>query len=293
MVAQTVEFEMIVRDVRKLSYFIKNCEALQSHSDTVLFKAKPKGIFILLTDFEGFCIVETRLKSLSENAIKLKKEEFNAKILLDSLIEQLKHCVRMKKGAVIRGQDNCLTVSPLTTNILKNALEVFKVKSTEHRPRVYYIVSTRRYVSESDDYIKFKIPNVELNKIITMQAIVSGSNGGVGIITVEPLNSTECVIKFSLKNASGSVATLKISTSTTSEDVLIMRMPAKKIEATYLVTYLKRSHNIFNIPTDLATVYVSAKGLVLHTDVRDGMSSVMFICNVNEPGKQIDLLSYA
>ena len=293
------DFELYFRDVRKLSNFIKVCEALSSHSYTALFKAKQKGIYLMLTDFEGMCIIECRITNIGPENIKLKYKEFTAKILIDSLVEKLRLCVRQKKGALIVGGHNTLKIQMLTPGNLPPAIvnkkqdDYMEVVSSERRPRVYYIMSVREFINSSADYVKFRILNVEFNKLITQQAIMSGTNGGVGKLTVEPHNSTDCTINFSLTNNGGSFSCVTITTHTSSEDVPVLRMPRDKIEVTYLLTYMKRSHNIFNLPNDFVTIYASEKGIILHTDIKGGICTIVYTCNVSQKGYEVDLNSYS
>jgi hypothetical protein len=231
--------------------------------------------------------VETRLQKLSELQLKMYTKEFSAKILLDSLVEEMKKSCRNKRNIVIIGESgHVLKVQEVNANQTRG--EIRTIESTEHRMRVYHIVSTREFVKKSEHYIQFRIMNTEFNKIVTTQAILSGINGGVGKLCIEP-SGNECKIIFSLVNDGGSFGKITIHTSTTSEDVKVYHMPKRKIEISYLLTYLKRSQNMLNFPTDYVTVYVSEKGLILHTDMKDGLCTVLYTHDVST----IDLTSYA
>jgi hypothetical protein len=282
------KFELVFRDSRKLNTFIKTCEALCSHSDTALFKVKKRGIYILLTDFESSCIVETRITNVNELNLVINVKEFTAKILLDSLVNELRKCFRNKKNVILFGEENNI----LKIKEIKNNNTVGNetlIKSTEHRLRVFHIISTREFINKSKDYIKFRIINTEFNKIITTQAILSGINGGVGKLIIEPKEDDEVDIIFSLRNNGGSYGTITITTFTKSEDVPILHMPKKRIEITYLLTYLKRSQTMLSFPTDYVTIYVSERGLILHTDIKDNISTLMYTNDVSN----VDLDSFS
>jgi hypothetical protein len=290
------EFDFLFRDLRKLNTFIKTCEALCAHSDTVLIKVKKRGIYLLLTDFESMCIAEARLTKFTDLNLKLHVKEFTAKILLDSLITLLRKGFRNKMHVMLFGNNQhqlfVQEVSPMhnNTNVSFSPVEV---ASTEHRIRVYHIISTRDFIHKSDDYIKFKIMNTEFNKIITAQAILSGLSGGVAKLHIKPTNSTDAKIIFSLRNNSGSFGKITIHTSTTSEDVPILHMCQKDIDVTYLLTYLKRSQNMLSFPTEYVQVYVSNKGIIIHTELKDGMCTIVFTINITEtPDKTVDLDSF-
>lgn len=273
-----IKFKFAFNDSRKLNAFIKNCESLCSHSDTALFKVKKRGVYILLTDFESKCVVETRITDQSDNIMVLKTKEFTAKILLDSLVNELRKCLRNKRNVYIYGvDDNLLKIKEISSNSKE-----ISIKSTEHRIRVFHILSTREFINKSETYAEFKILNIEFNKIITTQAILSGINGGVGTLIVEPIDDTNCEIIFSLRNNGGSYGKIKIHTSTESEDVPVLKLPTKRIEITYLLTYLKRSQNLLSFPTDFVTIYVSNVGILLHTGIKDGISTLIFTPHIKE-----------
>ena len=284
------EFELVFTNTRKLNSFIKVCESLCCHSDTALMKVKKKGIYILLTDFESYCSVETRVTTLSGMRLTLHVQQFTAKILLDYFVDELKKLCRLKRQVVIVGEPNhVVKVKEYQPGHQHGGNDAVRIKSTEHRPRVFHILSTRQFVAKSQDCVQFRIMNSEFNKIITTQAILSGINGGVGALRVYPKpDEKTCDIQFALRNDGGNFGVTTISTSTISEDVPILRMPSKNIEIVYFVTYLKRSQSILSFPTDYVTVYVSERGIFFHTDIKDGLCTVFFTCNID----QVDLDSY-
>jgi hypothetical protein len=282
------EFELVFKNVHYLSIFIKNCEALCSHSDTALFKIKKRGIYILLTDFESICVVEFRATNFVDVHVCMNVPEFSAKILLDSLLAELRQGFRNKSKVTIAGESgNLLTVQ--YTNIHGAKGEVRRVKSTESRLRVFHVLSTREFIKKSDNYIMFQMMNVEFNKIVTGQAIISGIAGGVGNITVTPITNQECTICFSLCNDSGTTGSVAIHTSTKADDVTIFHIPQATIQIKYFVTYLKRSQSMLNCPTDYVTIYISEKGIMLHTSVKEGMCTVLYTRNISD----LNLDSYA
>jgi len=274
----TVLFEFSFREPRKLSAFIKTCESMCLHSDTALFKVKKRGIYILLTDLESFCCLECRFTENVQNVLKLNCPEFTAKILLDSLTNILRKIFKNKHSAVIYADSEApfvLSVKEIVSQT-NRVLETYHVESTENRARVYYLLSTHQFREQSEDYIQFRIPNVEFNKIITMQSILSGNSGGVGEILITPTEENKCTIKFYLKNHSGAAGGVTIHSFTTAESVPIMRMPITKFSMNYFLTYLKRSQNLFAIPSDSVTVYISTKGILIQTDVKENHSIVIF-----------------
>lgn len=274
----TILFEFSFREPRKLSAFIKTCESMCLHSDTALFKVKKRGIYILLTDLESFCCLECRFTENVQNVLKLNCPEFTAKILLDSLTNILRKICKNKHNAVIYADSEapyvlCVKEIMAQTN---RVVDVHTVESTENRARVYYLLSTHEFRKQSEDYIQFRIPNVEFNKIITQQSILSGSSGGVGEILITPVDKNKCTIKFYLKNHSGAAGGVTIHSFTTAESVPIIKMPLRPINMTYFLTYLKRSQNLFAIPSDSITLFISTQGILIQTDVKDNHSIVIF-----------------
>jgi hypothetical protein len=289
-------FELIFRDLRGLSAFIKTCEAMSIHSDTALFKVKKRGVYILLSDAESFSCLEMRLTDNLDGMLRLQCKEYTIKILLDSLTDILRHILRAKHSAVIYAEkdtgnfgavsNQALYVREFATNKI---IQTHKVTDIEHRARVYHIISTHQFRKRSRDHVQFRIPSIELNKIITQQAILSGNNGGVGELIIVPTGNEHCDIQFFTQNNSGGKGSLTIHTHTKAETVPIQTMPNHKIHSKYFITYLKRSQNLLISPTDSVTMYVSERGILLQTDCKDHHSVVIFIADISDE----DLDSYS
>jgi hypothetical protein len=278
------KFELTLRDNRKLNAFIKVCEAMCSHSDTALFKVKSRGVYIMLTDLNSLCAVEVRVLSLADCNFELNCNEFSAKVLLDEFGEDLKKFSKSKRGVVLFAtKDHELRLQEV------GASASCPVANTEHRMRVFHILSTREFVKKSKSCVKFSMVNVEFNKIVNSQAVMSGSHGGVPMVRATPKSATECEINFFLENNCGAFASVKIHTSTQAEDVRIHTMPKATIEIPYLLTYLKRSQNLLNFPTDCVTVFISERGILLQTGTKDGITALVFTSNIDG----IDLDSFA
>lgn len=297
---------MRFRDTRKLGTFVKMCEALFVHSDTALFKVKKNVIYVNVTDFESMCSAEGRVVKSPDDSWTVPEEEFTSKILLDSLISELKRAIRNKQLVTIRGEhphilkivasyskqfhqkSSCID-KRIHEHSQQNCSEKVVV-STEHRIRVFHIVSRRSFVSKSGNYASFRIVNSEFNKIITMKAIVSGVSGGVASISILPTNSTECKLIFYVKSNSGTTGKLTISTSSKSTDeVKMLNVPKESINMQYLLSYIKRSQNMMAVPAEFTTVYVSNKGIMLETESKDGISIVLFTNSL----EGVDLDSYS
>jgi hypothetical protein len=299
-------FEMRFRDTRKLVTFVKMCESLFVHSDTALFKVKKKGLYVNVTDFESMCSVEGRVLKSADDYWTVSDEEFTSKILLDSLISELKRAIRNKQVVTMRGEHpHILKIvasypkqfhqrsSGINKRIHEHSQQNCSEKvvvSTEHRIRVFHIVSRRSFISKSGNYASFRIVNSEFNKIITMKAIVSGVSGGVASISILPTNSTECKLIFYVKSNSGTTGKLTISTSCNSTDeVKMLNVPKESIDMQYLLSYIKRSQNMMAAPADFTTVYVSNEGVMLETELKDNISMLLFTTSL----EGIDLDSYS
>lgn len=293
-------FELAFRESRKLSSFIKTCEAMCVQSDTALFKVKPRGVYIMLTDFESLCCLETRVTDNIGGMFKMNCPEFTSKILLDSLTSILRKIMKNKHSAILcADEENSrqLKVREVLGQTYRLVAEHI-VASTEHRARVYQIMSTNRFQRLSQNFVKFRIPNIEFNKIVTMQSIISGTHGGVGEITITPIPDEEdahCLlpknrvsIKFFLQNSSGDRGNLTIHTHPLAETVPILHRPEETIRCQYFLTYLKRSQNLLSVPSDSVTVYVSNKGIMLQTDYKDHHSTVVYTADISDE----DLQSY-
>ncbi len=293
-----MKFELVLREPRKLNAFIKTCEAMTIHSDTALFKVKKRGVYILLTDFESLCCLEMRLTENLKGILKLDCPEHAVKILLDSLTNILRKISKNKHSALLYSDEtepHLLKVKECQANTV---IEVHQVESTAHRARVFYLLSTKQFqLKSNDNYLQFRIPNVEFNKIITMQTILSGNNGGVGQIHVQLVPdevgrpNQRCSIKFLTRNGSGALGGVTIHTRAgdTSVSVPVQHLPTRAFEMTYLLSYLKRSQIFCSVLTESVTVYVSPLGMIVQTDQKENHSIVVFMSDVSH----VDLGSFA
>lgn len=318
----SVLFELKLTNTNVLSSFCKTCEALFLQSDTVMFKVKKRGVYIMLTDSESFCAAEGRLTENVSEMLSLYCEEFTCKILLNSLTKSLKQIVKKKRGALLYSDTkNQLKVKEINSGVNVQRVHVyntFTVESTEHRPRVYHILSTNKFRVLSDEYYTcFKMPTAELNKLITAQCIMSGNCGGVGELNVIPVanfNSStttqqtqaqeqeqkdrlltgpsnlknRVLIEFTIRNQSGNLKKWRIYTHTRSKQVPVLQRSVKHLRVEYFLTYLKRAQSMFTSCSNFVKFHVSHLGIMLETEKRDHHYVVMFLTNV----KDVDKLSY-
>lgn len=283
-------FELTFRDWKKLSAFVKTCESIYNQSDTVMVKVKLKGLYIMLTDYESLCCVEARLLDTDSKLIRLNCPEYTVKIVLDSLINIFRKILKNKHSAVLFAEDE----NPYTLQVREIAghtnktVEVHKVETAEHRARVFHIMSTNEFKNRSDSYLQFRLPQHEFNKLITMQCIISGNYGGIGEVIVKP-DVKRCHIQFYARNNGGMGGGVTVHTHDNAESAPLQHMPAHNLHIKYFLTYLKRAQNMFTSIVDYITIYVSDKGMLLQTDVKDGQCVVIFIADVSNE----DLDSYA
>lgn len=288
-------FELAFRDWKRLSAFVKTCESTVTHSDTAMFKVKPKGVYVMLTDFESMCCVEVRLMDMTKTMLKMNSPEVSVKIMLDSFVAALRKVLKNKHSAIVYVEDD----DPYTLQInevvgqTNKLVEQHRIESAEHRPRVYHILSTNGFKQKSKSYVQFKIPNSEFNKIITTQCIGSGNCGGVGEISAIPSPSSvspgAVKIRFSVRNSGGMATSLTIHTNLKALTIPLQNCPTSAVQMRYCLTYLKRSQNLFANPSDHVNVYISDLGMILQTEIKDNHSVVVFIADVSNE----DMDSYA
>lgn len=286
-------FEWAFREWKKLSSFVKTCEAMCNQSDTAMVKVKPKGLYIMLTDFESLCCLETRLLDSGKKNLKLHCPEYTVKIMLDSFVSILRRILKNKNAAVLYAEDD----QPYSLKIRETAthtqrwVDTHVVESAEHRARVYHLLSTHEFRRVSGDYVQFRLPNAEFNKLITLKCILSGNCGGVGEIRVTPSETPDgpCRIHFYVRNHGGMGGGVTLYTHPQAASAPLQHTPTAPLRMSYFLAYLRRAQNLFAHPTDFVTLYVSAKGLLLQTDVKDSHCSVVFLSDVSHE----DLDSYA
>jgi hypothetical protein len=127
-----------------------------------------------------------------------------------------------------------------------------------------------------------------------MQAILSGTNGGVGKIRVQrwpdtPELTLRCQITFFIENQGGMQGSLKIYSHGASETVPVVSLPESVdfVETTYFLTYLKRSQNLLANPGEFVTLLVSERGILLQTVSKDH-AVVVYVADISAE----DLQSY-
>jgi len=272
-----------------MNTFQKNCEALLNHSDTIMIKVKAKGVYLMMTDYEGFCLVELRIMNKDTKPfINMKgKKEATVKIMLDSLIQILKNISKSKHYAILQqDKEHQLTVIETSAD-QKKTFNILEVRSAEHRPRAYFVLSTRSFQKTcKGEYLKFRMIASEVNRLITQLAIISGINGGKLIVQVDP---TENLLMFQVSNDNGNIGSIKIRSHSKSKVVPFQHIPNNKIECHVLLTYLKRSQGFFQNQTEFLTFMVSENGLIVQNESNHQISVVMHLQDL----KHENLESYA
>ncbi len=264
-------FEFVLKD-KKLNWFWKHCEAILSHSDTALFKVKKREISISLIDPEGFCCCDTRFCVKTDTGFKFQKE-CSAKILLTSLVNMLKQSIRLKHSIMLfMIQDHILQVREIPGTDTT-------ITSVEHRERDFHITSLKNFLLKSKEAMQFKIINSEFVKIITQLVILSGVSGGIGIIKAEPYEN-KCKLFFEIQSNGGCRGVVDIDASTTTSECTMIVIPNSVIKIHYILTYLKRSQSM--MISDYTTLFLSEKGLLLQTDLKDGIKTTVFISAIDD-----------
>lgn len=320
-------FEIVLRDWKMIGSMVKTCEALCNQSDTVMLKVKQKGVYIMLTDVESFCCAEVRISNVHCKITKqfatvkilfdsfigilrcIAKNKNGAVIFMDESepyvlkIHQVAGTVAIKdfKGLTKESKDSKEMKDSKESKEIKEIkdIEEFKeskikiidtqrVQSAESRARVYYLISSQMFrKSAANEYVHFRIPGAEFNRIITTMCIISGNSGGVGNVDVVPGESDRVSIRFYVVNGGGMRGGITVHTHKGAQSVPLIHTSSTPIHIKYLVTYLKRSQSLFQCET--VTMYISKQGILLQTDEHDNHSVLMFLANVSNE----DLNSYA
>jgi len=282
-------FELTLCNMKRLNAFTKMCEAISAHSDTAQFKLKKTGLFIDITDCENLCTVECRIPDKIFQCVHFsnpKTDRWCTKIQLEHFNFELRRALRMKETVTFFADPDQPDVLKLRTTE-----HTLTIKSTNHRPRVYHIVSIREFIAKSSTVAHFRLLNAELVKIINVQCVISGNHGGVGELRIKPEGGDRCTISFHLRSNCAANMDCTIHTHKTSAVAPVVKMPAQELVIKYFLMYLKRSQGLFAVPQDLTHFYVSEKGMMLQTeanDTHDTMSAVVFIPDISA----IDLDSY-
>jgi hypothetical protein len=267
-----VLFELVLKD-KKLNCFWKHCEAILCHSDTALFKVKKREICISLLDSEAFCCCDTRMSLKGDKGFKFNIE-CSAKILLGSLVNLLKQSIRLKHSVMLfMTEDRLLQARELPS------LDSIVITSVEYRLRNFHITSLKEFLLKSQEAMQFKIINTEFVKIITQLVILSGVSGGIGVLRAEP-NGDQCKLFFEIQSNGGCRGVVDIDASTTTSECTMIVVPSKVIQIHYILTYLKRSQAM--MMSEFTTLFLSEKGLLLQTDLKDGIKTTVFISAIND-----------
>lgn len=273
--------DLIIKDPTHGRTFLRALESICVQSDTVLFKVKKQGVFVLLTDPDALCAAETRLNVSQEVQLKLFRADFSAKVMLESLINHIKTLLHSKRPIHMCGTaDHKLYIEDGGRRVI--------LDSAEHRPRTFFVLSTRKFQSQPV-YAKFRIASSEFNRIITSHAIIAGTSGGVTTFQIGPGSEPlSVVIRMTTPSNSCARAVTTIYTSTTTKDVPVDVVPAEQVEARVLLTFLKRSQSIIASSLDHMTVYISKQGLLLQTRQKHSVETLVFIADVSD----VDLGSF-
>jgi hypothetical protein len=270
-------FEFTLKD-KKLNTFFKHCDSVLQQSDTALFKVSKRGIFVRVTDLEGFCSCETSIGVKGDPSFKLT-QECDAKILLVSLVNELKKAVRLKHTIVLlMREDHQLIIRDQTETV---------IESVEHRVRDFFVLSLRVFLLKSENSMQFKMINSEFSQMVTRATILSGVSGRIASFCAEPIldhpNRTKLV--FGVESNGACKGTLSVDATTTSDTATILVVPKSRVFIYYLLTYLKRAIHILHSQYEYVMVTVSERGMMLHTEPRDGVRTIIAIsaiCDVDK-----------
>lgn len=278
-------FALTFHDNRVLHAFTKTLESICAYSDTAMLKVKSRGVYVMLSDFESFCCVEARLVENLDEMLYITQPEFTAKFLLDSLTNALRKVAKAKRQAVIYGvAQHKLYVDQIHGSRVENT---YAISSAEHRPRVFYVMSTTRFCKQP--HVRLRIANAEFSKLVNVLAILSGTCGGVGYVNVQPRRNDACTLHFYTSNDAGGRGGLKVHTSKSASTAPLLTTCQQEFTVKYFITYLKRAQALMHVPQDMLTLYVSPQGLLLQTPTQDHHSVLAFVADVTNE----DINSYS
>lgn len=242
------------------------------------------GVRLLVSDCEYMCCADLRI---NEHEYKMrvvtscKKRTYSLRILIDDLVLELrKRCKQKLRAAVLTLFMDSKFPDRLQLQQKSEFLDnqsAFIELATE-RPRLYYHISTNRFKSQSSDgYTEFKMRGVDLHRIITCQAIVSGIAGGIGSIFVNPLSARECTVIFALQSFSGCFGGITVHCAT--ETDTLPHPPSRAIEIQYLHPYLKRIQSFLVNLKESIKLCLSSRGLFIVSET-NSYTFQMFLCNL-------------
>jgi hypothetical protein len=271
-------FEMVLSNMKRLNHLTKICEAICNHSDTAQIKVKKSGAYIDITDSESFCAVECRIPDKTFQYLQwndTRSDRWSTKVLLDHLTSELRRAARMKQTVTLFAE----TTQPDILKI-RSVEHTLSIKSTNHRPRLFRVLSTHKFIQQCPEYAHFRLLNAEWTKLINVQCVMSGNHGGVAEMGLEPLPDGRARIWFSIMGHCGSSAEMTIHTHKGSAIAPVVQLPPATIRIRYFLTYLKRCQGLFHSPQDLTHAYLSPAGMLLQTESGETMSTVVFISDV-------------
>jgi len=291
-----VQFQLAFADQSRLNAFVKTCESLAAHSDTLLVLADAGGLRMGLTDAEGFCALEVRYTEGVRSVYTFHpgngggdgaNAPYSAKVLVDSLVGLLRAAAKSKSTVTLTGYRD----RPRQLFVRwSRAGKRFEIESAEHRPRVFYRLGAHDFIRRSQrHYAHFEMPMTEWIRLTTQLVIISGLHGGVAQLAVTPGQQQRCTIAFSARSSGPCRGSVTIETSAGASSVPVHHRPARPLTVTYLLTYAKRCQKLFSqYGLKKLSVYVSPRGMLLRTPVQHHHACDVFIANV----ANIDLHAY-
>lgn len=324
-----MEFDIYMEDQKQLMIFGKMCEGLTYHSDTVFFKIKEKGLYIMVTDFEGFFSMEIRI---DKNNIKThffgNQKEYTFKISATSLWEVVRTANKKKSNILFycsKNKNNILQMLEIPTDTEYKDIQKY-IKSTlpievlpcENKSRVFFILSSTIYKNKHKNYSEIKIKNYIFNNMIDYLSICSGFNGGVAEILINSEDNMDqgttnnlpgyfknTVLKFDSKqkiknqgkvtffitNQAGSAAKISLWGHYHSKQLQMKKFSkTEDVHCRFLLVFFKRSQYILRLlDQEMSTIYVSDGGIFLQTDKTCGITACLFTVDISN----IDIDSYA
>lgn len=284
-------FEISLKDRCSPKTFVKVLESLNAHSDTGMFKVNMRGVYIKVTDPESFCASEVRIPTTSPISVTHlgSKTNFTAKIKLKSLSDHIKKMQKVVAYPRITARRNGELIVETVKHNTNEVIGSFVVDSLEYRPRIYYVISTNHFRKESDAFVEFSMPVEEWRRLITAQAIGSGTHGGVVTFRYDPVSETRARMEFIVESESGGRYNQVIHGSTKAAVAPILHLSEKSFDMKFLTIYAKRSLQYLQWQVSTVNLMISERGLIFSADISNVCTALTMIANV----EGVDLESYA
>lgn len=276
-------FHAFFRDPRMIQHLLKQCEGIHSHSDMVMIKIRPKGIYIMFTDAESFACGEVRVtERLPKDLVNISEREFTAKVFLDDFIRILRIIVRTKHVMMLTSTaPETLTVHEMVGT--STTVQIFPVKSAEKRERVFWVLSSHRFMKAYPSQVLMcKFVHGELNRLVSQLAVISGHHGGVCQMKVWPEGQRGCAWSWSVTNATGTRATFTIHMDQDTEDVCLLRRPQEPFECVIFLKYVKNCQQIISNPSEQSKLIVTPQGLLIVTDTKQHMYTIIHVVDISQ-----------